>query len=1195
MKKSTISKLFDGISNAIGCCLLSKRIVSESNSSQFEDRNRIDLLTSVWAYFWRQSLVLPLMIAAIAMTGYTTTAQNILGQAPVLVPKGGFAIDGNAFAKFPGDNPLWGDFLFEMGETNPAADPGGIFVPIPPPYDYPDGPLPSNFYITPGLTTFFRDNITNNDPTIFTSSNKINDNPTTYTWGAGSSPNKNEIQNAIAHFSYGDPAIGGIANELWMIFAADRQVTEGSSYIDFEILQKSLTINKLGTDAKGFDYGNFLTEGTDNGRTIGDVLVTIEFTQGGVFANVVTKRWNGTSYIDFNPDFGTIFGTNNTNETVVPYPIYNQDPIASGPNAGMWAYSKNQWAEGAVNVTRLFPGSTEDPCFVISTLFVRTRTSGSSGQSELKDFPGIPLQLNLCTDKTPPVIAGIPGPSTIDCPATPVFATATATDNCELESLVFADVTTPGNCPGNYSVTRTWTATDSCGNTSTASQTINVQDVTPPVIICPTVTSPIDCPATPSFGVATATDSCDPSVDITFADVTTPGNCAGNYSVTRTWTATDDCGNTASCSRTIVVRDITAPVITCPTVTSPIDCSATPSFGVATATDSCDPSVDITFADVTTPGNCAGNYSVTRTWTATDDCGNSASCSRTIVVQDTTAPVITCPTVTSPIDCPATPSFGVATATDSCDPSVDITFADVTTPGNCPGSYSVTRTWTATDDCGNTSTCSRTIVVQDITAPVITCPTVISPIDCPATPSFGVATATDSCDPSVDITFADVTTPGNCPANYSVTRTWTATDDCGNTASCSRTIVVQDITAPVITCVADKTIECDAEVVFDAPTATDNCDANPLIEIVSTSPDGLTRTWKATDACGNVSATCSQTITVESCPVALCTYTQGYYGNAGGKSCAPDDGGIFGQYTTAELIAKALASYGGTMTIGLPGHSVWIANNMTDINALISVMPGGGGSYVLSAGNFEINNLPSSYLKNGRINNTLLAQTIALGLNIGINGALGDFELKAGMLTTAASEGGCGSDVPVARTCNPDGSVNNEYQRYEIKAKVVNALSVKTVQGLFELANQALGGGSTNGLSLSEIASAVDKINNAFDGCRIFIGYDVPKLVCPILTTTTKIVNDDLAGFTASPVPFTDQLTIKYDFDYQSDVKIEVFNAQGSKVLSKADTNSYLNKEVTLDLNVNKGQEQVYVVKLTTDRGSSTKKVMSSR
>jgi hypothetical protein len=38
-----------------------------------------------------------------------------------------------------------------------------------------------------------------------------------------------------------------------------------------------------------------------------------------------------------------------------------------------------------------------------------------------------------------------------------------------------------------------------------------------------------------------------------------------------------------------------------------------------------------------------------------------------------------------------------------------------------------------------------------------------------------------------------------------------------------------------------------------------------------------------------------------------------------------------------------------------------------------------------------------------------------------------------------------------------------------------------------------------------------------------------------------------------------------------------------------------LNKEITLDLNVNRGQEQVFIVKLTTDRGSSTKKIMSSQ
>src|SRR5204862_6435949 len=101
------------------------------------------------------------------------------------------------------------------------------------------------------------------------------------------------------------------------------------------------------------------------------------------------------------------------------------------------------------------------------------------------------------------------------------------------------------------------------------SRTTNIQNITPPLHAALPVSSPINCPATPTFGAATAFDDCDPSVAVTFDDAITPGNCPGNYAVTRTWTATDDCGNTATCARTIQVRDITPPSITCPTVTSP--------------------------------------------------------------------------------------------------------------------------------------------------------------------------------------------------------------------------------------------------------------------------------------------------------------------------------------------------------------------------------------------------------------------------------------------------------------------------------------------------------------------------------------------------------------------------------------------------------------------------------------------------
>ncbi|MFE3871227.1 T9SS type A sorting domain-containing protein [Flavobacterium sp. ZS1P70] len=96
-------------------------------------------------------------------------------------------------------------------------------------------------------------------------------------------------------------------------------------------------------------------------------------------------------------------------------------------------------------------------------------------------------------------------------------------------------------------------------------------------------------------------------------------------------------------------------------------------------------------------------------------------------------------------------------------------------------------------------------------------------------------------------------------------------------------------------------------------------------------------------------------------------------------------------------------------------------------------------------------------------------------------------------------------------------------------------------------------------------------------------------------TTAPIEVKNTTVGFDAYPVPFKDQLTIKYKFDYKSDVKIEVFNAQGMSVLSKTDTDSYLDKEVTLDLKASKRQEQVYIVKMTTDQGTFTKKVMSKK
>ena len=165
---------------------------------------------------------------------------------------------------------------------------------------------------------------------------------------------------------------------MWCLFAGDRQVTNGSSYIDFEFLQKSLTITGAtfgpidpltGVATISGGSGKFISEGTQGGRTVGDILVTIEFTQGGGDATVVIRRWEavggGFEYIvKPNSDFaGEIFITNNDEDTFVPFDVY-------GTNPG--TYAPNQWAEGAINLTQVFE-FFNNPCFAISTLFIRTR------------------------------------------------------------------------------------------------------------------------------------------------------------------------------------------------------------------------------------------------------------------------------------------------------------------------------------------------------------------------------------------------------------------------------------------------------------------------------------------------------------------------------------------------------------------------------------------------------------------------------------------------------------------------------------------------------------------------------------------------------------------------------------------------------------------------------------------------------
>jgi hypothetical protein len=58
-------------------------------------------------------------------------------------------------------------------------------------------------------------------------------------------------------------------------------------------------------------------------------------------------------------------------------------------------------------------------------------------------------------------------------------------------------------------------------------------------------------------------------------------------------------------------------------------------------------------------------------------------------------------------------STGTSTAVDNCDNNPAITYADVTADGPLVNGYTIERTWTATDACGNSTTCLQVITLDN--------------------------------------------------------------------------------------------------------------------------------------------------------------------------------------------------------------------------------------------------------------------------------------------------------------------------------------------------------------------------------------------------------------------------------------------------------------------------------------------------
>jgi hypothetical protein len=328
--------------------------------------------------------------------------------------------------------------------------------------------------------------------------------------------------------------------------------------------------------------------------------------------------------------------------------------------------------------------------------------------------------------------------------------------------------------------------TDSSGNTGTASRTVIVRDTTAPVI---TLTN--GDVGTTDYTVERGTTYVDPGATADTGEpvtVNTSGlimSVNGTYIVT--YSATDSSGNTGTARRNVIVRDTTPPVITLTngdvgttdyTVergTTYIDPGATVSTGEPVTIDTSGLNMDVN-----------GTYTVT--YSSTDFSGNTGTAQRTVIVRDTTPPVITL-SGDNPYTVEKYSTYTDPGATADTGETVTVSTSALNMDVN--GTYIVT--YSATDSSGNVGGAQRTVIVEDTTAPVITLSG--------ANP-YTVERYSTYKDPGATTDTGEAVTFSTSGLNMSVigtyTVTYSSTDAWGNTGTAQRTVKVRDTVAPVI-------------------------------------------------------------------------------------------------------------------------------------------------------------------------------------------------------------------------------------------------------------------------------------------------------------------------------------------------------------------------------------------------------------
>jgi hypothetical protein len=392
----------------------------------------------------------------------------------------------------------------------------------------------------------------------------------------------------------------------------------------------------------------------------------------------------------------------------------------------------------------------------------------------------------------------------------------TITDNCSSSFTVFSQQTTSGNfCPNGtpYTISRTYYAEDECGITSAVSTPHIIQYLesqTGPMITDSLPTCYKYCAdlLNPMVTDISYTTDCalGATVAITGPQIFGSENCNGTR-YRFTYIVTDDCGRTDSATRSFIIGN-NAPTIETPPFSLMINCGdgnnadyITTHLGLTSASTSCGLDATISYAPTFFDDLVCGESRVV-TFTATDACGRTATATTTISLQDPEPPVFTVipPPFCNEIPCSADVNGWYShwldymveglEATDNCtlNPTIQVGHPALNTICTNGAALTVVH-FVASDDCGNSSTVTGTFTILSL-PPIFTFVPQDATIDCGDSPVFEMATAEDECG-NLTITFEDVQVGDNCTGM--ITRTWTATNDCGVTATAESTITVSNV------------------------------------------------------------------------------------------------------------------------------------------------------------------------------------------------------------------------------------------------------------------------------------------------------------------------------------------------------------------------------------------------------------------